>query len=73
MLTKRAMFNGIPDKTTEKYRGQPFEVMRMLIAEEWEEVDGGTGEITPGAHIRFEDGFETDAFPEEIWEEHWWK
>lgn len=71
-LTKRATFNAIPDETTAHYRGQAFDVVRMLRPDEWEEWSEITGEMTPGALVRFSDGIEHAAYPEEIWEEYSW-
>lgn len=52
------------EESAEKaHDGQPFKVVRRLT---WQECDE---ENRPMWRIRFNDGFETDAFPEEIYEE----
>lgn len=52
------------EESAEKaHDGQPFKVVRRLT---WQECDE---ENRPMWKIRFDDGFETDAFPEEIYED----
>lgn len=46
-----------------KYNGQSFDVIRSLNAEE---VDL---EVAPMFKVRFQDGFETDAFMDEVYKE----
>lgn len=63
--TLRPVYRSIDqEESAEKaHDGQPFKVVRRLT---WQECDKESG---PMWRIRFDDGFETDAFPEEIYEE----